>query len=338
MLEKRETNWMPFALMLGSAILVFGYMYFGFGYATGYMETRATLWFDVKKGYTMDAGEWAFGYFVPPAALVLLWVTRDRFVGLTPKSSWLGLAVVAFACFIYFGGYKANEKYVGYASGQLMIAGLILWFLGWDYFKKGFWLWVLLGLMWPLVFLIEPISFPLRKLMTVLTSGFLSVIGEDVIRDGTRIMSAPTPELIAGERFDLGVAAACSGLRSLFALGMVSLLYGYLSLEKGWHRFLLAAAAVPFAVIGNFVRMILLYVGTITLGKEVAIGKDHFNPSGYHIGAGIAVFIVALACMMILVTVLRGGFKTLRRRKARVRQVEASGAVAEVADPDELQD
>ena len=77
------------------------------------------------------------------------------------------------------------------------------------------------------------------------------------------------------------MAAACSGLRSLFALGMVSLLYGYLSLEKGWHRFLLAAAAVPFAVIGNFVRMILLYVGTITLGKEVAIGKDHFNPSGY---------------------------------------------------------
>ena len=199
MLEKRETNWMPFALMLGSAILVFGYMYFGFGYATGYMETRATLWFDVKKGYTMDAGEWAFGYFVPPAALVLLWVTRKRFSELEPKFSWLGLAVIALACFVYFGGYRANEKYVGYASGQLMIAGLILWFLGWDYFKKGFWLWVLLGLMWPLVFLIEPISFPLRKLMTVLTSGFLSVIGEDVIRDGTRIMSAPTSDMIAGE-------------------------------------------------------------------------------------------------------------------------------------------
>ena len=60
-LEKREINWRPFALMLGSAILVFGCLYFGFGFATGYMETRATIWHDVKKGYTMDAGEWAFG-------------------------------------------------------------------------------------------------------------------------------------------------------------------------------------------------------------------------------------------------------------------------------------
>ena len=312
-------------------------MFFGFGYATGYLETRATLWWDVRQGYTMDAGEWAFGYFVPPAVLILLWVTRDRYAGLTPRSSWLGLAVIALACFIYFGGYKANEKYVGYASGQVMVAGLVLWFLGWEYFKKGFWLWVLFGLTWPLIFLIEPVSYPLRKLMTVLTAGFLELIGEDIIRDGTRIVSAPTDQLAAGERFDLGVAAACSGLRSLFALGMVSLLYGYLVLEKGWQRFLLAASAVPFAVFGNLVRMILLYFGTITLGKEVAIGKDHFNPSGYHIGAGIMVFIVALACMMGLVAVMKGGMKSLRRRKATVRRVGEEAPEETIVDEEPAQ-
>mgnify|MGYP001814095555 CR=1 FL=1 len=33
------------------------------------------------------------------------------------------------------------------------------------------------------------------------------------------------------------------------------------------------------------------------------------------------VFIVALGCMMILVQVLNGGFKTLKRKKVRSRQI-----------------
>nr|NIP95589.1 hypothetical protein [Akkermansiaceae bacterium] len=87
-------------------------------------------------------------------------------------------------------------------------------------------------------------------------------------------MSAPTAELAAGDRFNLGVAAACSGLRSLFALGMVSLLYGYLSLERSWQRFLLLVSALPFAILGNFVRMMMLYFGTIWVSAEFAIGTE----------------------------------------------------------------
>ncbi len=320
-------NPLPIAIALGSCLLVFGYLYFGFGYSTGYLFERSTLWSNMRQGYRREDSEWGFGYFVAPAVLVLLWVTRDRYSGLTPKPAWAGLVVLALACFLYFGGYKANEKYVGYAAGQLFVAGFILWFLGWEYFKRGFWLWVLFGLTWPLVFLVEPVSFPLRKLMTICTYGFLTLIGEDVVRSGTTLMSAPTPTEAAGERFTLGIADACSGLRSLFALGMVSLLYGYLSLRKGWHRFILFAASLPFAIFGNFIRMLLLYFGTLVFGKEFAIGPSEHEPSGYHIGAGIMVFIVALACMMVLVQVLNGGFKTLRRKKVRSRRVDAQTAV-----------
>ena len=314
-------NLVPLVIALGSVLLVFGYLYFVFGYSTGYMFERSTLWSNMKQGYRREDSEWGFGYFVPPAVLILLFVTRDRYRGLTPKPSWAGLAILLLACFIFFGGYKANEKYVGYFAGQLFVAGFVLWFLGWEYFKRGFWLWVLFGLTWPLVFLVEPVSFPLRKLMTVFTHGFLTLIGEDVVRSGTTLMSAPTETEAAGERFTLGIAAACSGLRSLFALGMVSLLYGYLSLKKGWHRFILFAASVPFAIFGNFIRMLLLYFGMLAFGKEFAIGPSEHEPSGYHIGAGIMVFIVALACMMILVQVLNGGFKTLRKKKVRSRRV-----------------
>ena len=44
------------------------------------------------------------------------------------------------------------------------------------------------------------------------------------------------------------------------------------------------------------------------------------------------VFIVALFCMMMLVAVLKGGFKTLRRRKTRVRRVGVSSREANAAE------
>ena len=225
-------NRLPMAIMVSCVVLVMGYLYFGFGYSTGYMFERSTLWSNMRQGYRMEKAEWAFGYFVPPAVVLLLWFTRKRFAGITIKPSYLGLVVLAFGCFIYFGGYKANEKYVGYFAGQILVAGLILWFLGIEFFRRAFWLWILFGLTWPLIFLIEPIASPLQLLMTKLTEVYLKATGVDVIRSGTSLYSPPSGAIPAGERFSLGIAVACSGLRSLFALGMVSLLYGYLSLKK----------------------------------------------------------------------------------------------------------
>lgn len=314
---------MPAVIMAAAAVGVMLYLFFVFGYSTGYGFQRATLWSSMVQGYGQEGGEWSFGYFVVPAVVVLLWVTRDRYAGMHPQPSWWGLVIVVFALFVYFGGYKANEKYVGYAAGQLLVAGFILWFLGWRFFRKAFWLLVLFGLTWPLVFLAHDATFPLRKLMTGLTVAFLKVIGEDLVRDGMRIMSAPTPELEAGERFSLGIAAACSGLRSLFALAMVSLLYGYLSLKKGWQRLALLVSAIPLAILGNFTRMVLLYFGTIWFGSEIAIGEGEHDPSAYHIGAGLAVFVVALFGMMALVKLLNGGFKVLRTPRSRVRRVDS---------------
>ena len=327
-------NRLPMAIMVSCVILVMGYLYFGFGYSTGYMFERSTLWSNMRQGYRMEKGEWAFGYFVPPVVVLLLWVTRKRFAGIPIRPSYLGLALLAFGCFIYFGGYKANEKYVGYFAGQILVAGFILWFLGIEFFKRAFWLWVLFGLTWPLVFLIEPIASPLQLLMTKLTEVYLKVTGVDVIRSGTSLYSPPSEAVPAGDRFSLGIAVACSGLRSLFALGMVSLLYGYLSLKKSWHRLLLAVSAVPFAVFGNFVRMLLLYYGTIWASKDFAIGTDD-HPSAFHIGAGIAVFIVALICMLVLVEVLNGGFKSLKRKRVRSRVV---GVKEEVTADDKPED
>lgn len=319
--------------VVGTCVGVFLLLWFLNPYSSGYDSQRVSLWSSMMDNYRRRDAEWGFGYFVLPAVLILLWVSRERYRDIRIQPSAAGLAIVLFALFLYYGGYKTNQKYYGYAGGQLFVAGVIVWFGGWELFKRAFWLWVLFGLVWPLTFLINPIAVPMREIMTTLTYGALRVIeGEEVVRAGTTIRSAATETMAEGERFNLGVAAPCSGLRSLFALSMVSLLYGYLCLERSWQRLLLLVSALPFAIFGNFVRMMMLYVGTIWFGSEFAIGADEDHPSAYHIGAGLMVFIVALFCMMTLVAVLKGGFKSLRRRKTRVRQVNAEPAEASAVE------
>lgn len=301
-MNKNIQNWVAVAITLASAF----YLMFYQPYSTGYGNARFTIWQQMKLGFKMEDGEWMFGYAVPLIVVGLLWVSRDNFKGVKVTQDWIGLPLILLSLFLYFGGYKANQKYIGYGSLHMLFAGLVIWHLGISYFLRGLWLWILLGMMWPWIFLVDKVALPLQKIMTILTSGVLSLIGEDFIKEGTQIRSAPTPDLIAGERFSLAIAAACSGLRSFFALAMISLFYGYLTLKKDVNRLILFASSAVLAILGNVVRMMVLYAGTLWFGKEFAIGKDEFNPSHYHIGAGLVVFAIALSGMMVLSAFLEG--------------------------------
>ena len=90
---------------------------------------------------------------------------------------------------------------------------------------------------------------------------------------------------------------------------MVSLFYGYITLKKDLSRLILFLSSGLLAVTGNVVRMMLLYWGTLWFGKEFAIGKGEHEPSHYHIGAGLVVFVVALSGMVALAAVLERGKK-----------------------------
>jgi len=317
-----ENPWTRIAAFAGVA-LFFVYLFFIQGYSTGYEFERMSIWENMRNGYSLDGGEWSFGYFVPLAVLGLAWVRRKDFMSAPISPSWWGLLVICFGLFLYFAGYKTNQKYIGYMSGQILLAGSILWLAGPAVFRRVFWLWVLFAMTWPFVPFTGMISFPLQKVMAAMTTGTLNLIGESVVRNGTAVMSAPdgATGLEMGERFSLKVAAACSGLRSLFALVMLSLVMGLLLLRDGWKRLILLMTAIPLAVFGNFVRMILLYIGTVTMGAEFAIGGGEHDPSGYHIMAGIMVFFVAVAGMLVVIAILQHGSKVFKRKQVKVRKV-----------------
>jgi exosortase len=216
--------------------------------------------------------------------------------------------VVLAALGLYWIGYKVDITIVGFMSLQLMIGGLILWLLGWDMMKALAFPYIFLMFSYPFYFLDNIISFPLRGVMCELSQGFLNLVGVDTMRVGTALVSAPdyVAGLKQGERFALDVANPCSGIRSLFALMMVSALYGHLTLEKTWQKWMMFLISPALAVAGNFARMLMLTFGTILLGSGVAIGTEE-NPTTFHMAAGFFVFVVALGGMVAVGWILQGG-------------------------------
>ena len=165
--------------------------------------------------------------------------------------------------------------------------------------------WAFLVFMWPLLFLESFVSFPLRMVVSHAGVFILNILGIPSVLNGTGILSAADPalHLAQGERFAVDVALPCSGMRSLFALMMVSALYGYFTLSGMTRRLLLFLAAIPLAVAGNICRIVMLTIGTLLMGSEKAIGSLE-HPSFFHMLAGYVVFLVALGGMFGLAHLL----------------------------------
>ncbi|MCS7009180.1 MAG: exosortase/archaeosortase family protein, partial [Chthoniobacterales bacterium] len=203
---------------------------------------------------------------------------------------------------LYWAGERVDNHYIGYAAMQILVCAWILLGFGWKYLLALLFPWLFLFFLWPLIFLETYLAFPLRLVMSEVSVQVLNWIGIDAMKVGTAIVSAPDEiaGLKAGERFSVDVADPCSGIRSLFALMMVSALYGFFTFREWWKHLLIFLSSIPLAIAGNLFRILLLTVGTLVFGTEFAIGKGIDEPSAYHMIAGFFVFMVAIGGMLII--------------------------------------
>ncbi len=104
-----------------------------------------------------------------------------------------------------------------------------------------------------------------------------------IVRDGSQIVG---PE----GAFD--VAPACSGIRSLTALGAITMIYAFVGFEGFWKRLAILVAAVPLAVAGNVARVTTVIVLGDVFGQNLAMKVEQ------HLG--LVTFAVALGCLFLL--------------------------------------
>lgn len=274
-------------------------LFYWFPYGSGYGAVLTPI-FENLLWLWQNAPEWEHAMFVPVICGALVYLRRHQVAEAPIKPDVrLGGAVLLLGTFAYWIGFQVDIVPLSLLIMHFLLGGLILWFFGWAFFKAIFFPYVFLVFAWPMPFLDSMVAFPLRLIMSEMSHLILNVVGIDNVKVGTAIVSAPNFEkgIEQGERFALDVADPCSGIRSLFALTMVTALYAYFTLKRAWKQWTLFLFAVPLAVMGNMARILMLTFGALLLGSDFAIGTEE-DPSVYHMAAGFFVFVVALGGMV----------------------------------------
>ncbi|MCX6847691.1 MAG: exosortase/archaeosortase family protein [Verrucomicrobia bacterium] len=286
----RTSSWLVLALLAASGLLLIAIQ----PYAAGYGHFRRTILSELLMQWKDST--WQHGALLPFIVGFLLWRRQTEVAQLPVSSSGSGLALILFALFLYFAGFRANNFYCGYLGIMTLIAGASLWLEGAQRSRTRLFAWLMLGLMWPLPFLEESIGYQMRLLMVKTTGYFLNAVGVDSLVSGTALQSMPNIDLgrKAGDLFSVGIAAPCSGMRSLFALLVVGALFSYFRQRMMWRRLALFSMILPIAIVANMARILVLIFTAMVFGQQWAIGDAEKEVSVFHEFTGIVVFLVAL--------------------------------------------
>jgi len=241
-------------------------------------------------------GQWwndpnfSHGFFVPAFALFVLWQDRSRLASLPRAPSLWGLLILVTALCVLVVGVLGAELFLSRVSLLLLIAGLVVLFLGWNYLRAVLFPLAFLILMIPIPAIIfNQITFPLQILASKVAATVLPLAGVPVLREGN-VINLPT--------MPLEVAEACSGIRSLLSLATLAIIYGYLMETRNSVRVVLTLASVPIAVAANSSRI----VGTGLL-------VQYWDPSKaegfFHAFSGWLIFVISLVMLFLLHQVIR---------------------------------
>lgn len=261
----------------------------------GYIKTGSLF------GWMIHVYEWSpedqHGYFIPALVLMLLWWKRQELLPLPKAPWWPGLVLLAMASGLHVLGYLAQQarfSILGFYFGVYALTGL-LW--GWRWLKATAFPFCLFVFCVPVATQSETLTFPLRLVATHITVWLAHHgLGVPVIQNGTQIFD-PTG------RFQYEIAAACSGIKSLTALTVLTLIYGFMFFQPLWQRAVIVLMAVPAAILSNVLRLLMIVAAAQLFGQE---GGNYVHDSSW---LGLLPYVVGFA--MVYLT-----GKCLQRRPA----------------------
>ncbi len=224
--------------------------------------------------------DYSHGFFVVPLAAFFIWERRDALAAASRRPSHVGLAVLAASLLCLIAGQFGSELFLTRVSLVGVLAGLVLFLLGWTHLRILAFPIAFLLLMIPLPEIVfNRIAFPLQMLASRVGETVIAASGVPVLREGNMLM-------LPGRALE--VAEACSGIRSLITLVMLAIVLGYFTERRVWARLLIAAAAIPIAVVANATRVAGTGLASYWISPAAAEGF-------FHTFSGWIMFVVAFA-------------------------------------------
>jgi exosortase len=237
-----------------------------------------------------DDPNFSHGFIVPVFSLYVLWLERSKLARLPRRPSWWGLVIIVFSLVVLVVGVLGAELFLSRISFLLLIAGLVVFFYGWQYFRAVLFPWAFLFLMVPITQIaLSQVTFPLQLFASKCAAATLPLFNVPVLRTGN---------ILALAAMRLEVVEACSGIRSLLSLIALAIIYGYWTETRIWIRIALVIASVPIAIFANALRI----VGT---GLIVQYWDPSKADGFYHLFQGWLIFVVSLILLYAVHQVLR---------------------------------
>ena len=265
----------------------------------GYIPTPSLLqWMYIAYASNTDASgsDDSHAKIVPFIVLALFWWKRKQLLAHKLDLWWPGLLLVGLALALHVAGYMVQQPKASIVALFVGIYGLMGLAWGRAWLRDSFFPFFLFAFCVPLGWSAVSITFPLRLLVCRLVEWISgNILQIDILRDGTALTDPM-------RTYQYDVAPACSGIRSLFAIIAVSIIYAFLSFRTGWRRGLLIIAAVPLAVLGNVVRMLTIIVAAEIWGQA---GGEYVHEGGPYGIISLLPYAAAFGGLLLLGYLLR---------------------------------
>lgn len=229
------------------------------------------------------------GVLIPLVSGYLVWEKRDELRQRDITYSLWGFIFLLFAALIFTAGIIGAERFTQEVSMVLLLIGVV-WFNFGNRFCRvlAFPLLLLFLMIPPPHIFYNNLSVKLQLLSTKISMFFLHLIGVTVYSEGN---------LIYLPIMQLEVAEACSGIRSLFSLFTLGVIFAYIAQKRFSARLLLALSSIPIAILFNGLRI----SGTCILAQY---WSPKITESFNHFMSGWIVFVFAFALMLLINRIL----------------------------------
>lgn len=216
------------------------------------------------------SGYYSYAYLVPPLALVMIWMRRERLLQLRAQPSWWGVPLFLLAAGMHLLGLWGYSSWVSSMAFPLLLiaASLLLWGVQ-----------ITRVLLYPLLFLylMMPMPSVVFDEITNPIQVWSTDVAEAMLRPFYNVLRENQATIIMPSGYPLLVGVECSGFKVTIAL-LTFILFFYTLVDMPlWKKLILPAALLPIAIISNGLRIALIGV----VGEEYGSYAAKIAHEGY---------------------------------------------------------
>jgi exosortase len=232
------------------------------------------------------------GFIVPFVSLYWIFRSREKIAACDKKSDFFGLFIFMSGFGLQLIASVLRIYFLSAFSLVILLFGVVYFLFGTQVVRIVWFPIAFLAVMVPLpLLLISEITMYMKMIVSQVATYLVNAIGIRAVQQGSYIYT-PNAVCLVGD--------PCSGLRSFLAFLCLGLIFAYISKISFWKKVILVIAGLPLAIIFNVFR-----VFTMTVLGEI-YGMEFVKTKTVHDGGGILVFVLALACFLILKHKLEG--------------------------------